>query len=228
MILLLLFNVDIDIQTKLALAFAFKKPNLIRSISGREYTRTRVTQRSHIVDGRQMISWVDSSPEWTKPGGLQGFFGVTTKVFRSVPGTVRYFIRKRQITNSAGMLQDGYGIERSYPDGTRFDEVLSTEKGIFEHRVREKISGKWKSRVAFKDADARPEAYTGLTVSCSSCHDRAGENINYYAGFVPGGDTVFSDPMDIPPDLSVATAVPRFAFPARMPMLRSSSGICST
>ncbi len=98
-------------------------------------------------------------------------------------------------------VQQELALRRDYPLGTRFDEVLTnTETGkVFEHRVREKTAPdgfvKWVSRVEFKDEGSRPKGYTGLKSSCSSCHNICGTG-KYGAGLIPGGDTVFSDPLD--------------------------------
>ncbi len=45
-----------------------------------------------------------------------------------------------QVWNGSN-FQPNRGILRSYPDGSRFDDVLSTSKGVFEHRMREKLDG---------------------------------------------------------------------------------------
>jgi cytochrome c len=66
---------------------------------------------------------------------------------------------------------------------------------MFEHRVRSKDSGRWYSRIEYVDEAARPDGYTGLKVSCASCHSEAGTG-KYNDGLVPGGDTVLSDPLD--------------------------------
>lgn len=147
---------------------------------------------------------------WHQPGGLLGVKGWKVEKFKYLPqGTeVKTWIGKIEVENSIpnGLRKpDGTpdhfrqlndGLQRQYPDGTRFDEVLrNADTGkVFEHRVRSKEEGKWRSVVHFKDEDARPAGYAGLKVTCSSCHKEAGTG-KYADGLVPGGDTVLSDPL---------------------------------
>jgi hypothetical protein len=75
-------------------------------------------------------------------------------------------------------------------------DVLSYEGKVFEHRIAEKgDDGEWSRRVIFKDVDARPPGYNGLTKACTSCHNRSdGPGTGGYAtGMVPGSDTVVSE-----------------------------------
>lgn len=148
---------------------------------------------------------------WHQPGGMQGVKGWRSERFRYLPAgtTVKAWVGNIEVDNSikTGRLkpdgtpetfkQHNRGLLRSYPDGTRFDEVLrnATTGAVFEHRVREKKDGKWVSTVYHKDESEYPAGYTGLTVSCSSCHSETATG-KYDAGLVPGGDTVFSDPLE--------------------------------
>lgn len=144
---------------------------------------------------------------WHQAGGMQGIKGWSAERYRLVPAAVTYRVEDIEIDNSipTGVTkpdgtpetfrQKNRGITLVYPNGTRFDELLYNGKKLFEHRTREKIDGKWESKVAYKDEDARPEGYTGLKVNCSSCHSEAGTG-KYNDGLVPGGDTVLSDPLD--------------------------------
>lgn len=138
--------------------------------------------------------------DWHSSGGVGGIDGVVSDKYRSGGKAVQSW---GPVTMTNGLLdstgapatQVEFGVVRTYPDGARFDDVLSYKGVVFEHRVREKVGGKWASSVAYKDPAARPPGYAGLKVSCASCHDRAGTG-GYAAGLVPGGDTVFSDPLD--------------------------------
>lgn len=134
---------------------------------------------------------------WHQSGGMHGIRGVESKKYRTLPEGrgVIHTVSGIAVKNSFGNYQTELGVTRSYPDGTRFDDVLSHKGKVFEHRVREKQDGRWKSRVAYSDPAARPPLYFGLTRSCASCHDEAGTG-GYAVGLVPGGDTVLSDPLD--------------------------------
>lgn len=144
---------------------------------------------------------------WHQAGGMQGIKGWSAKRYRLLPSPVTYRVEDIEIENSIPtgktkpdgtpehFRQKNRGIVRVYPDRTRFDELLYNGDKLFEHRVREKVDGQWESRVAYKDVESRPEGYTGLKVSCSSCHSEAGTG-KYNEGLVPGGDTVLSDPLD--------------------------------
>lgn len=156
--------------------------------------------------------------DWHQSGGMRGLKDVTSEKYRTggaaaskyAPITIknglvrtadgRIDLKKEQaeamkLRIVEEFTQKEYGIVRTYPDGVRFDDVLKYKGVVFEHRVREKKNGVWSSRVVFEDKDARPPGYTGLKVTCASCHDQAGSG-GYAEGLVPGGDTVFSDPLD--------------------------------
>lgn len=148
---------------------------------------------------------------WHQPGGMLGVKGWRVEKFRYLPpnAKAKTWIGMIEVENSIKTgrqkpdgtpehyKQHNQGLQREYPVGTRFDEVLrNADSGkVFEHRVRfKKEDGKWSSTVDYKDEDARPVGYNGLKVSCSSCHLEAGTG-KYADGLVPGGDTVLSDPL---------------------------------
>ncbi len=136
---------------------------------------------------------------WQQPGGMLGVTGWKVEKFKSIPGgDVKHYTEGLTVKNSIGTTQVETAIKRTYPIGTRFDEVLlNADSGkVFEHRVREKAADGWKSHVEFADEGQRPTGYTGLTVSCSSCHSQTGSG-KYAEGLVPGGDGVFSDELDL-------------------------------
>jgi hypothetical protein len=124
---------------------------------------------------------------------MEGIKGWKSDLYRYVPYEPDHWIGDISVLNSFNNFQKNRGHLRSYPDGTEFHDVLSKDDVVFEHRIREKVNGKWESYVAYKNVDARPEGYTGLTQSCASCHEKAGTG-GYAVGLVPGGDTVLSDP----------------------------------
>lgn len=169
----------------------------------RAYRGAVHTQSISILDERDVIRRVPilslSDKRWHQPGGMLGIKGWRVEKFRYLPtGTkVKSWIGNIGVKNSFGFVQQNRGILRSYPDGTRFDEVLrnSTTDRVFEHRVRQKKDGKWLSTVEFKDETERPDGYDGLKVSCSSCHKECGTGA-YAEGLVPGGDETFSDPLE--------------------------------
>lgn len=141
---------------------------------------------------------------WHQSGGMHRVSGARSEKFRTLPPGKRVDYRLALLEIENGIPKPGggnyrqkeYAVQRSYPVGTRFDDVLYNRHGqVFEHRVREKTWKGWKSRVAFSDQLRRPPGYAGLKQSCASCHDEAGSG-GYAKGLVPGGDTVLSDPMD--------------------------------
>lgn len=166
----------------------------------REYKAERLTQAIYVLNDRHTIERLPTTdPRWLAPGGLEGLSGWTSRLYRTLPGGKKpaYAVKEIQVENSFGHKQPNRALTRSYPDGTRFDEVLSGKGGkVFEHRMRRKEGGKWESRTLYSDRLARPEGYKGLEgKACASCHNEAGTG-KYDDGLVPGGDTVLSDPMD--------------------------------
>jgi hypothetical protein len=131
--------------------------------------------------------------DWHQSGGMHGIKDAVSVKYRT--GNAKSWYGAIPVLNVYGHYQPEMGVVRVYPDGTRFDDVLSYRGKVFEHRVREKAEGAWSSSIVFKDEAARPPGYTGLKQTCASCHNRAGRG-TYGAGLNPGGDTVFSDALD--------------------------------
>lgn len=165
------------------------------------YYGTLWTQEIAVTNGFDRITPVRRSGQkvkWQFSGGLaevQTSEWVSEK-YKLIPGAVLTWVDNIAVKNSFGHYQYNRGIVRSYPDGTRFDDVLSNKKGVvFEHRSLQKVKGEWQSKVLYTDKDARPKGYNGLKQSCQSCHSEAGSG-GYAEGLVPGGDHVLSDPLD--------------------------------
>lgn len=173
------------------------------------YEPTRVTQKIYTMNGftEHYIDKVPTTgidPRWEQSGGMHGIEGVESVKYRTLPAAARYWVAETEMWNGSNH-QDNRAIRREYLPGTQFDDVLRYRGRIFEHRVRRKLpSGKWSSKVVYSDSRARPPGYNGLQQTCASCHDRAGmanreegrTASNYDKGLPPGGDTVFSDPLD--------------------------------
>jgi hypothetical protein len=174
-------------------------------LRAKKFTSATTTQSIYIQPYSDGSNWhhIDHYPvsrleeKWRVSGGMEGLSGWKSDKYRTLPpnGEVKTWTELIPVTNRFGLIQLNKGIRRSYPDGTRFDDILSTEGIVFEHRVRRKESGVWKSEIIYENKLARPEGYTGLKVSCSSCHSQTGTGI-YGAGLVPGADTIISDPLD--------------------------------
>ena len=168
------------------------------------YEASAWTQAISVLNDRDHIAKVPvkgTRSKWHQSGGMDGIAGVTSEKYRTVPSKPREWIGTIQVWNGSN-YQPNKGLIREYPDGTRFDDVLSYKGRVFEHRAREKEDGKWINDVIYADADARPPGYTGLKQTCASCHNRAGMGTpeadgrsTYANGLPPGGDTVISDPL---------------------------------
>lgn len=164
-----------------------------------EYKSAIYTQSISTLNDRPSLQLVKVSTvangSWTRSGGLPVGISFSSRKYRS-GGRPTYKMEMIPVVNSFGHYQYEWGLTRSYPNGARFDDILyNTDGGVFEHRVREKVNGKWESRIEYREPKVRPKGYTGLTQTCTSCHNRAGTG-GYATGLIPGGDTVISDPMD--------------------------------
>lgn len=128
------------------------------------------------------------------PGGMEGIDGWTSDLYKYVPGMEASTVSKLvPVKNSFGHYQNEWAYVRDYPDGTWFADLLSYHGKPFELRIREKNEGKWESYVAYKDKEARPPNYAGLSKKCAECHNQAGSG-DYGVGLWSGSDTVISDP----------------------------------
>lgn len=161
-----------------------------------EFTQAVSHDRSNAPAIRRVpIKEVDR--KWQQSGGMDGVAGVTSDKYRSLPRAPEEFVGKVAVTfkhEGREYEQEELALRRRYADGSRFDDVLSYNGVVFEHRKREKVGGKWTSGIVYSDAGARPPGYEGLTTTCAECHEKAGTGI-YAMGLAPGGDGVLSDPL---------------------------------
>lgn len=164
-----------------------------------EYKSAMYTQSISTLNERPSLQLVNvrtvNNGSWTRSGGIPPSVVFSSRKYRS-GGKPTYQMERIPVLNSFGHYQYEWGLTRKYPDGARFDDILYNEGGgVFEHRIREKVDGKWRSRVEYREPAVRPKGYDGLSQTCASCHNLAGTG-GYATGLVPGGDTVISDPMD--------------------------------
>lgn len=130
--------------------------------------------------------------KWHQSGGMLGVEGFRSDLYRNDTATeANSWVGMIPVVNSFGHTQYEQGYKVEYPNGSKFMDVLSNGGKVFEARQRLKVDGKWQSSIVFEDKAARPFGYTGLTVSCNSCHKEAGTG-KYGLGLVPGGDGVLS------------------------------------
>lgn len=212
------------------------------------FVPSTTTQRIDITDGRYTIDEVPITSleeKWQVSGGMVGIEGWHSDKYKLIPGEVKTWVGDIPVWVGTN-FQTLRGIKRLYPEGTRFDDVLSNDKGdVFAHRVRRKVNGKWKSEVLYVNDEARPQGFTKLGQSCSSCHEKAGTG-NYGEGLIPGGDTILSDPLDWEvvrdktPQPQSVPMMPANPFPpqpfipqvfgnqARMQIAPMASAVCST
>jgi hypothetical protein len=161
-----------------------------------KFKRDGNTQSVYVLNDSDVIEQVSITSlkkKWQTSGGMKDIAGVKSVKYRTVPDAVKYMVKSIEVWNGSN-FQSNRALVRDYPDGSRFDDVLSHEGIVFEHRMREKVNGRWRSKVIFSNVDARPNGYHGLKVTCASCHEEAGTG-GYGEGLVPGGDTIISDPM---------------------------------
>ncbi len=179
-------------------ASANKWDKWLLPIGAEKFEPTRVTQSIYTTDGFTQdhidrVSIASLERKWQISGGMEGIAGVVSEKYKSLPSPPKEEIGLITVANRLPSgSQQNYGLKRTYADGSRFDDVLSYAGRVFEHRFREKKDGKWQSKVLFTDEQARPPGYSGLTVTCASCHKQAGSGL-YNSALIPGSDTVLSD-----------------------------------
>lgn len=159
------------------------------------YKRGKYTQSIYTTSGFTR-HFIDPVPrfrllaKWRQSGGMEGVSDFRSDLYRYFPSEPEAWIGDIQVWNGSN-YQTNRGWKVLFPDGSKFMDVLSSRGTVFEVRQREKKEGKWTSLVAYEDVAARPKGYTGLTVSCNSCHSEAGSG-SYGVGLIPGGDGVLS------------------------------------
>ena len=123
---------------------------------------------------------------------MEGVSGFRSDLYRNDKSVAQQWVDDIRVKTSSGS-QLNLGWRTLFGDGSKFMDVLSTKAGVFEIRTRTKVNGRWQSVVLYEDVASRPVGYTGLEVSCNSCHNQAGTG-GYAVGLVPGGDGVLSVP----------------------------------
>lgn len=146
----------------------------------------RMTEKVKIADMQ--------NTDWHQSGGMHGVKGVTSDKYKTHDAVSKY--APIPVKNAFGSYQPEMGIVREYPDGARFDDVLSYNGKVFEHRVRVKAEGQWYSSTVYREPANFPPGYAGLKQTCASCHTKPGTGEYGKDGLVPGGDGTFSDPLD--------------------------------
>lgn len=158
--------------------------------------RARFTQSIAVTNGRDTITRVPRTAQeekWQVSGGMVGLTGWKSERYGYWPEQPKMWVGDINVLNSLGYFQKNRGWKREYPVGTYFLDVLSTDKGVFEVRKREKTEERWEASIEYRDTAARPAGYHGLKQACNSCHSQAGSG-GYASGLVPGGDTVIGVP----------------------------------
>jgi hypothetical protein len=193
------------------------------------YKRAAFTQSIFNRGIQEPVSRLLVAPKWHQSGGMEGIKGFRSDLYRFLPALPRVWIGEIEVNNGGDIThynqfgrivsvergkstQIEFGWKVEYANGTRFLDVLSTGGKVFEVRSRTKGDGKWASLLLFEDKAARPLGYTGLTVSCASCHSQAGTG-GYATGLVPGGDGVLSVGFSALEDLPAVTEPPPTAEP---------------
>ena len=129
---------------------------------------------------------------WAVPGGMHNLTGWRSELRMYLPGgTVTTWKQRVQVERSSPLPKWRW----AFHDGTKFAERLSTNQGVFEARTMEKIAGKWKFSVAFRDLTKAPVGYTGPGKACIECHGKVGSGVSEYTTTRRGDDGVFSAPV---------------------------------
>ncbi len=155
----------------------------------RFYAKTRYTQRIAVTNDResnfpyrldQDDHWSNapSAPNpnrlfpWAVSGGLHESTGWESHAAVYLPPGKKILVwRQRVPVPSSNPLRK---ICWEYPEGTVFADLLVADGECFTLRLREKLAGGWRSRVA------------GARKACAECHDHAGSSLQY--GIVLRGD----------------------------------------
>ena len=168
------------------------------------YKPARFSQRLVILNGAPDNRWFDKYTDdvtsnsfaenpnkkspWAVPGGLDNATGWESILAVSMPDKV-YTYRDNVPVMSAG--RDLPKLRWTFPEGTKFVDLLAKDGKVFELRTRTKIKGQWVSRVEYSDKGARPNGYHGLNKACIECHEHAGAS-HQYGITIRGDDGAFS------------------------------------
>jgi hypothetical protein len=173
----------------------------------RFYRPTNYTQRLATTGGRetnflyrldQDDFWTNAPPAlnpnrlfpWAVAGGLHEAGGWGSRVGIAIPEgkKLKAWQERVDVPLSARPLPK---VLWSFPDGTVLADLLFTRDAVFELRLREKVNGKWRSSVPFRDLEVAPKGYTGPGKRCAECHDQAGSQLQYGIG-LRGSDGAFT------------------------------------
>ena len=177
------------------------------------YEPARFTQR---VFNRTETKPVDRNTleaKWRVPGGLTNAHGWSSVLYKYIPkggevwrGDIQVFANNYWMTidgqlvlGEDGKAKKSYQTEtawqRRYPDGTVFADVLAnSDNEIFAVRFAEKVDGAWDRYTPYKNRRAEPLGYVQpSSKQCVECHSQAGTG-GYGDAWIPGGDTVISEP----------------------------------
>lgn len=174
----------------------------------KRYRRTEYTQRIAVTDNRETNTpyhfakddaWANAptspNPNARKPYGAPGGtddLDCYSDLYVRLPEGKSITVWTERV-----QIKDGGLLPKrrwAFPLGTRFVDVLSTARGVFEVRTREKARDGWASAVIHRDRDKAPGGYQGAGKACSECHSKAGGS-EQYGITVRGDDEVFSFPV---------------------------------
>ena len=167
-----------------------KFPSEMKPYKRSEFTQNIFTTNGFTVHHIEPVRRSNLERKWQVSGGMADVKEFRSDLYRYFPEYPSTWVDNIPVWNGSN-FQNNRGWKIEWPDGSKFMDVLSNKGEVFEIRQRKKESGKWNSLVLFEDPKARPIGYTGLSVSCASCHSQAGTG-SYGAGLVPGGDGVIS------------------------------------
>lgn len=190
-------------------------PTSVRLIGMERYEPATATQSIFKYTGNphgiiRSVPRADTEAKYRVPGGLLGVSGWRSELYRYTPTKPRQWFGMIGVTNSLGSVQYEAAYQRSYDDGCEFDDVLintDTDR-VFEHRIAQKVDGKWERFIAFKDQSERPDGYIPpRSGECATCHSDAAKG-KYGVGLPAGSDEIFSEPFVDFPAIGIEKQIP--------------------
>jgi hypothetical protein len=167
------------------------------------YQKARYVQRIAITNGRDSnnlfridqddvgLNFHAVNPNrifpWAVSGGMHNMSGWKSSTAVHLPSYPKVFTEYVEAGASRRLPKTGW----SFPDGTVFADVLSTDRGVFEIRTRSKLDGNWRNKVAYRNPELAPHGYSGAGKACNECHDHAGSS-KQYGVLIRGADETFS------------------------------------